>query len=86
MRVDDTWSLYSSLHIIYHPNHYTGANLTALWVLPPAWACKTVEASTASSAGAFGVFLTGTALPRIFKKPLEVICLAPFVLSLTVQR
>ena len=66
------------------PLSASGANAMVLWAIPKA-ACK-AALPFASSAGVLGLFVAGIALPRLFRKPLEVACLAPFVLSATIQQ
>ena len=41
---------------------------------------------TASSAGALGLFVAGLLLPRATRKPLELLCLAPFVMGATLAK
>ncbi|GLC34790.1 hypothetical protein PLESTB_001164600 [Pleodorina starrii] len=61
-----------------------GAAAAALawWMLP----AKSALLSSAAPAAAWGLFLVGLGLPRLTKKPLEVVCLAPFALTATVSR
>ena len=62
---------------------HAGANAVALWTYMHH---KLAALSlSAASAGALGLFVAAN-LSRIIRKPLEVICLAPFVLFLISQR
>ena len=53
----------------------TGANLLALLLLP----AKAYLSPSAATAGALGLFIAGLALPRMIRKPLEVLFLSPLV-------
>lgn len=61
-----------------------GANLLTLWALP-AKAASTV-APLVTPVGVFGLFLVGLLFPRMLSKPLEVLCLAPFVCMTLLSR
>eukprot|EP00195_Chlamydomonas_chlamydogama_P015780 CAMPEP_0202907982 /NCGR_PEP_ID=MMETSP1392-20130828/44450_1 /ASSEMBLY_ACC=CAM_ASM_000868 /TAXON_ID=225041 /ORGANISM="Chlamydomonas chlamydogama, Strain SAG 11-48b" /LENGTH=242 /DNA_ID=CAMNT_0049597091 /DNA_START=414 /DNA_END=1142 /DNA_ORIENTATION=+ len=59
------------------------ANLLAIFMLP---AEAPLSAVSAAPAGMLGVFMVGVLVPRLFRKPLEVACLTPFVVRTAVCR
>eukprot|EP00798_Chlamydomonas_sp_ICE-L_P026448 gene26448-17547_t len=64
-----------------------GANGLAMWIFSASTAKGAALATvTASSAATLALFLVGLALPRIHRKPLELLCLAPFVALTTLNR
>ncbi|KAJ9506449.1 hypothetical protein QJQ45_019431 [Haematococcus lacustris] len=63
-----------------------GAAALSLALLMPAKASSLLAVLSTTSAAAAGLFVAGLFWPRLTRKPLELVCLAPFLLLSTVSR